>query len=255
MATSQVGGLVTWNNTSATQVTEPTGTGVVYSTAGVASFLPKGGYNPITDIVYQDDFFTGASTSPDIAQGWALGAGSASNVASEGDHIGIANISTTSTQNTIANLTGRTNPPTGTLNPAKTFDMTWIIRANADSTNISMKVGMSDNMASTTPTNGIYVERLGSDTSWFGVTRSGGSQTRTAALITSAAATWFKFRIRRVDASTIGFSVDGGTEVTATATIPTAMMQPGILITNPAAAAATTLDVDLFDLRISGLSR
>jgi hypothetical protein len=255
MATSQVGGLVVWNNTSATQVTEPTSTGIVYSTAGLASYIPKGGYDPVTDLVYVDDFFTGASTSPDIAQGWALGGGSASNVASEANHPGIINVSTTSTQNTISNLTGRTNQTTGTLDPATTFDMTWIVRASADSTNISMKIGMSDNMASTTPSNGIYVERLGGDTSWFGVTRSGGSQTRTAALITSAAATWFKFRIRRVNGSTVGFTVNALTEVTATATIPTAQMQPGILITNPAAAAATTIDIDLFALSVSGLTR
>jgi hypothetical protein len=114
---------------------------------------------------------------------------------------------------------------------------------------------MSDNMTSTTPSNGIYFERLGGDTSWFGVTRSGGSQTRTIALVTSAAATWFRFRVYRADGSTINFQVDGGALVGATATIPTAMMQPGILITNPAAAAAVTIDVDLFDLRISGLTR
>lgn len=254
MATSQVGGIVLWNNGTATQVTEPTATGVMYSTAGLASFLPKGGYDPITDVVFIDDFLSGSTSSPDVGSGWALNAGNTAQVAAETNHPGIFQRGTTTTQNTLASMSLRTFETTGVIDPASNFDMTFIIRPNLDTTNIHMKVGMNNNIGSTTPSDGIYFERLGSDTSWFGVTRSGGSQTRTAALITSAVA-WFKFRVRRVNGSTIGFSVNGGSEVTATATIPTAMLHPGVFITNPAAAANVTFDIDLFTLRVSGLSR
>jgi hypothetical protein len=255
MATSQVGGLVVWNNTSATQVTEPTATGIVLSTAGLASFVPKGGYDPVTDFILYDDFIAGSTSSPSIGVGWSTNAGSLANTATVADHPGIQTISTTTTQNTLASANLRTNATTGIVDPAGFWDMTWIIRPQLDSTNISMKFGMNDNITSLTPSNGIYFERLGGDTSWFGVTRSGGSQTRTAALITSASNTWFKFRMRRIDASTVGFTVNALTEVTATATIPTAMLMPGWLVTNPAAAAAATVDVDLWTLRISGLTR
>ena len=234
MATSTIGDLIVWNDATATQVASD---------------------DPTSYFRIVDDFVFAGTASPDIGFGWATSAGAVSMIASEANHLGIIQRSTGTSQNTLAFMTIRTFPTTGVIDPASMFDMTWIVRPDTDSTNIHMKIGMTDNFASTAPSNGIYVERLGTDTSWFGVTRSGGSQTRTAALITSAAATWFKFRIRRVNGTTIGFTVNGGSEVTATATIPTAMLHPGNLITNPAAAAPVALDIDLFKLTVYGLNR
>ncbi len=61
-------------------------------------------------------------------------------------------------------------------------------------------------------------------------------------------------RIRRVDASTVGFTVNDGTEVTATGNIPTATLSPFIAITNTT-ANAKSVDIDYFDLMVRGISR
>jgi hypothetical protein len=60
--------------------------------------------------------------------------------------------------------------------------------------------------------------------------------------------------LRRIDASTIGFSTAGGAEVTVTLNVPTAAVEPFVQIKN-AKAASKTIDVDYFERRIGGLSR
>jgi len=103
------------------------------------------------------------------------------------------------------------------------------------------------------PADGIYVEKLEADTSWFGVTRSASSETRTAALA-ACSTSWVKFRVWRLNATTVGFTVNDGTEVTATATVTSLPISPMIQIRN-SAAADKTIDFDFFDISITGLSR
>ena len=137
--------------------------------------------------------------------------------------------------------------------PAAMFDLNWIFRPNTVDSNTLIRVGIGTNPTATPLTDGIYLEKLAADTQFFGVTRAASSQTRTAALATVNASTWYRIRIRRIDASTIGFTLNGGTEVTATATVPTAVLTPFVYITS--ASGSKTLDVDYFDISFSGLTR
>ena len=232
MATSTVGDLVVWNDTTATEVTSE---------------------DPTTYLRFVEDFLTGSTSAPDVGQSWNYSAGAASWVASETDHPGIFQRSTGTTINTLAYMTSRTFQTTGVFDPASTFDITHIVRLNTNDADTTVRLGLSSDWNNLSAANGIYVEKLGTDTQWFGVTRASSSQTRTAALASSTT-NWVKFRIRRVNGTTIGFTIDGGAEVTATATIPTAMMQVGNHITN-LTAAAKTIDFDLIRLNVYGLTR
>jgi hypothetical protein len=61
---------------------------------------------------------------------------------------------------------------------------------------------------------------------------------------------WHKFRIRRIDSGTIGFSIDGGPEKTSTTNIPdSAILNPFIVINKTGTAGARDFDLDYFELR------
>lgn len=92
-----------------------------------------------------------------------------------------------------------------------------------------------------------------SDTDWWLFTRSGGSQTKTDSGV-AVGIGWVRLRIRRVDASTIGFSLDGGNESQQTTNIPTIALQAFVSIPNNE-NQTKSVDVDYFTISITGLSR
>jgi hypothetical protein len=70
------------------------------------------------------------------------------------------------------------------------------------------------------------------------------------------AASWFKFRVRRIDASTVGFRIDGGSEITITSNIPPASNV--LLFGNhiiPQSANARSVDIDFYSHRLVAQSR
>jgi hypothetical protein len=97
---------------------------------------------------------------------------------------------------------------------------------------------------------GAWIERLSTDTSFFGVARNGGVQSRTAALIAQDT-TMHTFRIRRISATSLGFQVDRtGTEQVLTTNIPDAadIMAFGLQII-PTTVTARSCEVDFFSAR------
>jgi hypothetical protein len=130
-----------------------------------------------------------------------------------------------------------------------------MIRLNTNDANTILQAGLSFNPGTATPGHGMYIEKQAADTSWFGVCRASSVQTRTSALAT-VSTNWVKFRIRRVDASTIGFTLDSGTEQLITTNIPTTGtgMHPFVTLSNTA-AADKNVDLDYFHIFITGLSR
>jgi hypothetical protein len=205
--------------------------------------------------VVVDDFLTGSTTTGIIGSlGWAFTGGTVTLIAGEAGHPGLIRRATGTTINTYASLYLRNSVTTGPFLPVETFDMTWIVRLNTNDADTTVRVGMGNNIAaSSAPNHGIYFEKVTAETSWYGVCRANSGEQRTAA-IASTSANMVTLRARRIDASTIGFRINGGTEVTQTASIPTTSMDPGVQITN-ATAADKTIDVDFFSLAITGLSR
>lgn len=148
---------------------------------------------------------------------------------------------------------------TETISPASNFTMVWIIKQNTDNTSTVLRLGLTLDPASHTaaaPTSdGIYFERLAAGTTWHGLTRAASTSTATANMDATGTANWVRLTIRRVNGTTIGFQINNGTEVTATATIPTVFLNPFALIDNNASVNGQGMWVDYFGLWITDLNR
>jgi len=222
--------------------------------------------NNITTPHVFDDFTHGlvmpaATVSPVGSLNWQISqtAGTVSPASAVANHPGIARLDTTATSPGWVGIYGQLGTSAQlSILPADTFDITFVIRPGATvDANLAFVFGLADTSltsAATNTTNGIYVEKRLADTTYFGVCRAASTQTRTAAAGTVTASTWTKFRIRRVDSSTIGFTQDAGAEVNVTTNIPTVAMTPFIHVMNNS-AASKTLDIDLFDMTITGITR
>jgi len=135
------------------------------------------------------------------------------------------------------------------------FDLTWVFRLNVNDANTRVRLGLTSDATIDAPVSAIYLEKQGADTSWFGTVRNASTESRTAA-IAAVDTGWHKVRIRRIDASTIGFTIDALAEVTiATANVPGAVgVHPMTQLFN-IDAVSKTLDHDFFRMKIGGLVR
>lgn len=209
-------------------------------------------------VLYQayDDFDCGTNTSAQIGQlGW-LSAGTGSSVAvqaSEAGRVGLYRFTTGTTINQIVRCNPRSGSTTALLVPSDTFDFTFIFRMNQSDSNTQMRAGLLSDADGDPPANGIYLERLGTDTNWFFVTRASSTQTRTDSGV-AASTSFVRFRVRRKDSSTISFAVNGGAETDHTANIPTAGLLP-VCHMKTLASAAKSFDMDAYLALVTGLSR
>lgn len=225
---------------------------------GSASDLVGGGssFDPIATYRFFEDFDAGTLTSGAVGQNnWTVGGGTTTRPAAEAGAPGILRRATSATSGTNALLYTPSSINSGVL-PADNFDLTIRLRLNQVDANTTIRAGLNcDNalLSNNPPNNGIYFERLDGDTNWFGVTRATSSSTRTDTL-RAASTSWVKLRIRRVNASTIGFTVDASSEVTATLTIPTTGCIYWGVITN-STTADKTVDYDYFYNTIASLTR
>lgn len=208
--------------------------------------------SPLDVMDISDDFVSGTTTTGSVGSlGWTIGGGTHTVLLPEAGHPGIAQKSTGATQNTVSHMAANlTN--SGAILPADLFDLTAVVRLNTNDTATDVRFGLADNF-SVAPNDGVYIEKLAADTSWFGAANAAATS-RTAALAATST-NWVRFRVRRVDASTVGFTVDSGAEATLTTNIPTGRMMVGVHIINSGAAAAKTLDVDFIRIKITGLGR
>lgn len=202
----------------------------------------------------KDDFIGGSASTGFIGElGWiSAGTGTVTRPAGEAGHPGIVRLDSTATISTICAISPTGNGTT-TMLPAEMFDMTFIVRLNTNDADTLVRLGLAAASNSNPSANGIWVEKDNADTSWAGITRASSVETQSANLV-AVGTGWVKFRIRRVNPTTIGFTVDDGTEVTQTTNIPTTALHPFLQIRNNA-AAAKTIDMDFWDIHVTGLSR
>lgn len=223
----------------------------VRSSAGAVTI-----WDPTTTFFIKDEF---AWRSNSCATGvgelrWVCANGALTMQPSETGRPGIFRREQAVASGVIASLHTRTTGGTGIFSPADSFDTLWILRLVTNDANTTLRVGvMNDVAAAAPPTDGIYLERLLTDTKWHVVSRAGGTQTRQNSQITTNATDWIALRIRRTDASTILFSF-AATEVTTNTNVPTAILQPAVQLLS-GTAGARDVDLDYFDLLITGLSR
>ncbi len=202
--------------------------------------------SPIETTLYvRDDFLNGSSGD----LGWTTTGGTTS-IPVLGGHPGSIRRNTGTVSGTVAS--SRLSTPVA---PADTFDLRFNMFLTQNDANTVCRMGLSGDATINAATEGIWIEKLAADTSWFGVVRVGGASTRTAALGAVSAGTWINGRVRRVNDTTVAFSLDGGTtDVTSTATAPTSGIQPFVHVTTTTTVSKDFV-LDWFDMLITGLTR
>jgi hypothetical protein len=227
------------------------------STTGAAVWSKINNDNPSTDLALVDDFLGGVNTTGNLGQlGWSFTNGTYAAVNGVTNHPGIFNLSQA---NVVARLRlGGNSSDTGvSFSTADNYDMNFVVRPNGGSiANTIKRIGMMDNASGNPPANGIYFEysTTAGDTTWQCVTRSGGTQTRTNSTITVASGTWANLRVKKNGAN-VDFYVNGTLRCTNSANIPTTIVVPVIQQQDTVTTAGNDIDVDLFSLSITGMTR
>lgn len=198
-------------------------------------------------VILKDDFTFASTESGEIGElGWSFTNGTANLIAPEANHPGIVRRTSSAVAAAVASAYPGGGGTAVVVRWDQIDDQTWIVRPATTDADYDVRVGLFTDATANPPTGGVYIERLAADTNWYGVTRSGGTQTRSASLA-AFAASWIKLRIRRIDATTVGFSVNGGAEVTQTSNIPgdTTTLVFGWQIV-PTTTTARSMDIDAF---------
>jgi hypothetical protein len=229
-----------------------TGTGVLSSAVAGTDYLAPSGVGGLTTVRITEDFLSGYTGSGNIgANGWGQIGGTFAQLDAEAGHPGIYQIATGSTSGTLSAFYSSGQLNNRGFHSADNFDVIFVFRINL--TDSTVRVGISQSANSSTPGASAHMEKLSADTTWFRVARNSSTETRTNTSINTTT-TWVKVRVRRIDASTIGYTVDANSEQTLTTNLPNAACHAFIHVLN-ASAANRTLDLDYAEINITGLSR
>ena len=207
-----------------------------------------------SNFFFFDDFLTHATSSNSAAARWNLIA-SLSNqhglVDGEPNHPGIYFIKAPDSSmpaGIVLKDADQGHPP---FHSSSFFDMTLILRPKQNNTNVAFLFGLVGDSY----VNGAYFQKDPADNFFHGVCRASSVSSVTGAFSAYTANTFYKFRVRRVDASTIGFSINDGTEQALTTNVPAGLVYPQIWATSPITTADAQLDIDLIDIAITGMTR
>ena len=222
---------------------------------GVPITIPdrlRSNFDPSSMLFEYDDFGVGGSgTTNQIGKlGWEMAGGTVALIAGVINHPGIIEMSSTNVANTPHRLAWRL--VLGQVDPGMLFDMMSILLPVGVTTNFIIRTGLAATWSVNPPTNGIYFESDPVGGNWFRVTKVDASVTRIDT--TFALAAWVKLRVRRIDATNIGFTVYPNAEQLNTTNIPVVVLSPGFQLV-PQIAVIQKLDVDYSDLLITGMTR
>jgi hypothetical protein len=114
---------------------------------------------------------------------------------------------------------------------------------------------VSNNWGSETPTSSVYFEKLGGDTNWQAVCRSGGLQTRIDTGVPGIANVWHKFEISKIS-GVIRFKIDEQIVANIDTNVPntTELVHFGNNI-RPLTATSYSYDIDYFSAIIKTIPR
>jgi hypothetical protein len=247
---------------------------------GVGGFVELSGGDALIHLLdlanmvfIDDDFVTGGNAvSTGLSKlGWTSSNGSSPTaVAGEAGHPGIFNKSSGATAiTTQATMQLRGSGGTGSfvleMGSAIQWEGHFVFRpkiANTD-TNTLYRVGFMTDPSANPGADGVYVEKLPADTGLFAVCRAASTSTKDGtALDTTGVGTktwgttdWLHLKIRKVNTTTIGFSINGQAERTLNTNVPTNSISVFFGVGNNNTAVAKTLDIDYFAFILTGISR
>lgn len=93
--------------------------------------------------------------------------------------------------------------------------MLWVFRPTSAVADYDLRLGFRRDPAATSGVtmDGMSLEKLAADTNYFVVARASGVETRTDTGVAFNATTWIKLRIRMISSTSVGFTLNGGTEI------------------------------------------
>lgn len=229
---------------------------VIGDLSQLQTYIESQQLDPSTATVLRDDFLFASTETGEIGDlGWGFTNGTWNLINPVAGYPGIARRASTAVSGTVASIFTGGGGTSVVIRWDQFDEQTWVIRPVTADADYDIRVGLFSDLTADPPSNGVYVERLAADAAWYGVTRAGGTQTRSASL-GAFAADWVKIKIRRIDATTVGFTVDGGTEVTQTANVigDTTVAAFGAQVI-PKSANARSVDFDFFSQRLTAQAR
>ena len=226
----------------------------------------------------KDDFLRTVAASGNYGEyGWIKPTGGTAALTVVAGRPGGMRLNTSTTVSTNTTFLSTDGVASMSFDADESFDELWIIRPSlTGATTPVVRVGLNGDTGSSTsnpPTDGMWIEKEAADTNWFAETRTGSaSDTRVDLGVAVSAVNFATLRMYRVDSTTIGFQVDGGTIncITSAGSAPGACTGTNVLnatkiftggvrmfasIINQTVSTAETLDLDYFDIIFTGLAR
>lgn len=230
----------------------------------------NGAYNAIGVVGYQsnyykqmkieEEFITGRDSSQSLGTNGYVYANGSTGYQVVAGRPGVFRRTTGTTPDTNTYLGASFNFTAGWL-LSEQFSVKWGIRPvqidNASIQRVGLicaSYGSATDASNTPPNDGVYFERLDTDTNWFAVNRASSvSSARTDTGVAAAANTWVELEIGRVGADIV-YRING-TQVAAISTNITAQgCIPWLVLWNTG-AVSKDIDVDYNYVWVGGLSR
>lgn len=203
-----------------------------------------------------DDFAKGTFSSNNIGDmRWTLTNGTGASgamIASTAGRPGLFQFGSGTTTTTI-NAPGLAS---SFFHSSDNFDVTLIYKLDHNDANTTVRTGVNctGTYNNSNPNVGVYIEKEDADTSFFGVTYNGaGNENRIS--LGSTNTSYHSFRLRRIDATTVGFTMDANAELTTTAHVPSAACNLIMAISNSSGSGNKQFTVDYVSVAITGLTR
>lgn len=203
-----------------------------------------------------DDWTTGAATTASSGlYGWTGSgtptAGQISRANSEANAPGIIKRTTAATINSLVTL--QLGSQSQILRSTELFDIKGRVRfPSFDAATMAFRFGVMDDP--TAPANGMWVQQVAGSADVFGQTKGSVSPftlTTGMALGTVLNNTWHTYRVRRIDSTTIGFTFDGGTELTLASTPVFNWSYNVSFNLQTTVAVAKVMDIDYFGMSLA----
>lgn len=219
--------------------------------------LPADQALPFSPRILSDDFLTQNTEAGEVGLlGWGFTNGTVAAQASSQNRPGVQRRTSGTTANQVASMYLGAAVGTQLMRFDELDEMWFSVALVTTGTDFTVRFGAFADVSGNPPAHGLYIERLSTDTSFFGVSRNNSAETRTAALVGQDTA-FHTFRLRRVSATVVGFAVDGGAETQISASnIPDATdgLNIGFQVI-PTTTTARSLDVDFFSLKVLPMPR
>jgi hypothetical protein len=216
------------------------------------------GIDPASMVYDYDDFLGGSESSSTFDKlGWTATSGASHTIVA--GHPGVLRLTATNNTQYLSlgsSVAGRTMDPSGY------FDAVFLVRANdgADA-NTKIRIGFTSKPGYDPPDDGLYLEKLGTDTNWFAQNRVYGASGTRVDTSVAVGNGWLAVRIYRANAGTIKYRVAStlaglltAPDIANSSTITTVAFSPFVQIVSTT-ASSKTLDVDYIDLIVTGLNR